>query len=332
MEYIYYGPYKNGEYHGEGMLYNSHTKQMYTGNFKDGQLNGYGKLFTVGYTFKGNFKNGSWTGKGVLFQRRFGRNLLSLKPLIMKKYEKGIYVGKFKNGRFINGLCLVQNVNEEDSFSIIPYQRGKKNGTVINVSSSRIESQVYEDDEKRGRYTFDDGCIQIKSAFYENKICGVYEIFSKLHYHQLFFQRGKLRRRSLLSFRYKYQFVLEMQGFNIHNDVLYAFCGGKKIKNPLQVLSKTETIPHDFLCPIGREIMLQPCWTEASQCYDFKNINHWFDLSIDNIRDPMTNLPLFSDHLEFDTIKRYEILDYLAERLFIPNCDIIIYDAHGFCF
>lgn len=315
--YRYFGSYKNKKYDGKGLLFNTHTKNFYNGQFKNGDITGYGKLYTRGYMYKGQLRRGRFHGVGILYQLGTGRNLLSIRPLVFERYEKGIYVGNFFRGRFQNGV-YIEHDYIDNSYSVFPYHKGKKHGKSLTISYDFIETQIFRDGKKNGEYNYYDNKVRIRTIYKGDTVHGIYEIFSKNHYQQYFFKNGLIQKRSLLSFKYQYNFVIEMKCYDMQNEILSAHHDKQKIKFPVRYLLKYESIPVDFLCPIGHDIMLQPCLTEVGQCYDYKNIKKWFN-HCNTLRDPLTNLQLFTSEVEFDIPKKYEILQYLCKKLFPPK-------------
>lgn len=312
MKYIYFGSYKNGKYDGKGLLLNASLKQYYDGEFKNGDINGYGKLYTLGYNYRGRFRNGNMHGNGILYQHETSYNLVNVRSQlpIFNKYQKGVYIGFFKKGIFRNGIFLNQ---EGERYFVTSFWNREKHGHSLIFSRRTLETQMYQNDKKNGEYTFRTNLHFIRTNFYNDSISGIYEAFSNRHYHQLFYQKGILQKRSLFSYKYKHHFIIEMDKKGIENRIMNVYHQQQKYKFPYD----TDTFPREYLCPIGHDLMIQPCRTEVGQCYEYKNIKRWFE-ECKQIRDPMTNIPLYSRKLELDLEKKFEIFEYLCTRYFRP--------------
>lgn len=317
MEYIYYGLYDKGQYHGRGILYNSHTKQYYEGQFRHGNLEGYGKLSTLGYSYRGQFHKNDLHGIGIMYQHRNGYNLLSIRPLKIKYYYEGIYIGSFRKGIFYNGIYIDYDEYNE-IYDVSCYRKGEKDGTAFSFGSNFFESQVYQNGRKNGLFTFQDNKIKVRANCINNVFTGLYEVFSKNHYQQLFFKKGILLNRSLFHYKYKICFIIEIQNDPLKTDMLYIYHDKTKKKIQLSKVMEASQVPKEYMCPIGHEIMFQPCQTEVGQCYDYKNIHKWLHCE-KRVRDPMTNLDLYSKELNFDMYKQMEIFEYICHQYFSKN-------------
>lgn len=317
MEYRYYGPYEKGNYHGRGLLYNKHTKQYYEGQFKKGELEGYGRLFTIGYNYRGQFHKSDLHGLGIMYQHRDGYNLICKIPIKVKYYYQGIYIGYFRKGIFYNGIYIDYD-KCNGVYDITSYCKGKLNGTSYTFSSKCFESQMYRNGKKNGLFTFQDDAIKIKANYVNNVFSGIYEVFWKEHYQQLFFRKGILLNRSLFYYKYQYSFIIEIQNKNVETDMLFIYHDKTRKKIPLYELLEFSNIPKEYLCPIGHEIMLQPCLTEVGQCYDYKNIKKWLHVEKKS-RDPMTNVYLDTKHLDFDMYRKMKIFEYICHEYFSKN-------------
>jgi hypothetical protein len=317
MEYLYYGLYDKGKYSGRGILYNSHTKQYYEGQFKNGDLEGYGRISTLGYSYRGQFHKSDIHGIGIMYQHRDGYNLLSCVPLRLKYYYTGVYIGIFCKGKFYNGIYIDYD-QYNDIYDVTSYFKGKKHGTAFSFSSSFFESQMYQKNQKNGLFTFQDDKIKVQANCINNLFTGIYEIFSKNHYQQLFFRKGIMLNRSLFYYKYKTCFIIQIQKDSLKPDMLYVYHDKAKRKIQLSNVIETYNIPQEYTCPIGHEIMLQPCRTEVGQCYDYKNISKWFHYE-KNLRDPMTNVRLYSKDLNFDMYKIMEIFEFICHQYFSKN-------------
>lgn len=313
MKYIYFGSYKNSKYDGKGILLNTCTKQYYDGEFKNGDIQGYGKIHTLGYNYRGRFRNGNMDGNGILYQHETSYNLVNIRPQrpIFKKYERGIYIGLFKRGIFRNGIFIH---HEKDKYFVTSFWNRKKNGQSLIFSRNSLETQLYQNDKKNGEYTFRTNLHFIRTNFHDDYLSGIYEAFSNKHYHQLFYQKGILQKRTLFSYKYKHHFIIEIDKEGIENQIVCVHHQKKKYKFPSE---KNNTFPREYLCPIGHDLMIQPCRTEVGQCYEYKYIKKWFE-ECKQIRDPMTNIPLYSRELEFDLEKKFEIFEYLCTNYFSP--------------
>ena len=62
----YFGNWKNGEFHGKGILTSPLDGCIFEGIFKKNKANGHGKvIFDSGEIFDGEFKDGQFTGHGT---------------------------------------------------------------------------------------------------------------------------------------------------------------------------------------------------------------------------------------------------------------------------
>ena len=87
------------------------------------------------------------------------------------------------------------------------------------------------------------------------------------------------------------------------------------IKDVIEILDLAldkfmNSVPEEYLCPITHHIMTDPVTTEDGHTYDRKAIENWFQICN---RSPMTNLELFSTHLEPNTELKKKI-DYYMEN------------------
>ena len=318
MEYIYYGSYDKKQYNGKGILYNSHTKQYYEGQFKNGHLEGYGKISTLGYSYRGQFQKSNIHGPGIMYQHRHGYNLLScVHPIKIKYYYKGVYIGIFNKGKFHTGVCIDYD-EYFDIYYVTSYRKYKKHGTRFSFNSNFFKSQLYQNGKKNGLFTFQDDKIKVRANHVNNFFTGIYEIFSKNHYQQLFFKKGILLNRSLFHYKYETTFIVEIQNSSIETDVLYVYHNKTKKKIELSKIIEANDIPKEYMCPIGHEIMLQPFITEVGQCYNYINIQKWFNYG-KTLRDPMTNMELYSKELVFNMYKITEIFEYVCDQYFSKN-------------
>lgn len=95
----YNGEWKNGHYHGQGIICDFGGKMIYSGGFFEGDYHGWGRKLNkktgiwedcfhyLGLRYEGRFCNGKPHGKGILYESSD-----------VKKYE-----GQFKNGQFNEG-------------------------------------------------------------------------------------------------------------------------------------------------------------------------------------------------------------------------------------
>lgn len=159
----YDGGFKNGLFHGKGILTNYQNIKRYDGEFENSQYNGYGKLYEFGILkYEGQFKNGQFHGKGKF-------NYLQKK----KSYE-----GNFENGKY-NGFGILTDNNKI-------YEGNFKNGNYNGFGRLYDDKLLsYEGEFKNGYkhgygkeyyHIIENKYIITEGYFYYNKYNGYIEI------------------------------------------------------------------------------------------------------------------------------------------------------------
>ena len=201
---VHHGQYLNGDYHGEGKLYNPETKEMiFDGIFKKG-IPFYGKFycneelvfegffknysgelvfFCLDQGYIGEFKNGKKNGfgktfseKNIIYKGSWKNDLYHGKGVLFDKYDDIIYEGCWKNG-MKNGYGIFY----EKEYGVCSKYAGdfcddKKDGYgVIYYDSFGKWKKWYSGWWKNNKKNGDGLCFDDNKLYYEGQMKDNYE-------------------------------------------------------------------------------------------------------------------------------------------------------------
>lgn len=94
-----------------------------------------------------------------------------------------------------------------------------------------------------------------------------------------------------------------------------------EIHNTLEYIEKTKgNIPDEFICPITKDLMINPVFAADGYTYELESIKKWVDKSD---KSPMTNLPLIDFILVPNYSLKSSIETWMEEIMKIKNKKII---------
>jgi hypothetical protein len=159
--YKYFGYFKEGKYHGVGIMLREHD-YSYLGEFRQGKYSGYGHERGKTFLYKGFFKDGQYCGFGeysFLKTSYTGCYCNGLKEGIgYAHFEDGCsYIGSYK-GNLMDGIGLYRWPDGHMYYG--PWKDDKKTGVGLHKwSSGDVYLGNYKNDLKdgNGEYTFKNG-------------------------------------------------------------------------------------------------------------------------------------------------------------------------------
>ena len=158
----YEGDLLNGQYHGNGTLYNSlkydNEFTKYIGEFKNDKFDGYGKLYLeCNLYYEGNFSNNNFSGKGIIYypnqkiyyEGQFENNLINGEGI--KYYTNGNIKTKVS---FSNDKCVQGIYNNPDGIKIYEgeFQNGNPKESKNIIIYDNDGDKIYEGEIHNGLY------------------------------------------------------------------------------------------------------------------------------------------------------------------------------------
>ena len=253
------------------ILHGNHFKIMYRGQTnKYGQPNGFGISFKHGDVYVGSFRGGFHHGYGILkCHRGYKRGKKEWSFLYLKR---GIYVGRFKFNRLMDGKYLIM----DGSRIHIGY---KKNGKLIGAerfvscSDGSITTIQYDSCRNFGRLYLQDRCCMDVAYLHRSDFHGLYYgMYHSPKFHVISHFSKNDQCGPVLFLRYMgnqivYKLLVEFQQ-SLCKKVYYIQDDSNLLWDPLHYMEQnTIEVPYDYRCPIQHEIMIQPYMTQFNTVY-----------------------------------------------------------------
>lgn len=299
------------------ILHGNHFKIIYRGQTnKFHEPDGFGISFKHGDVYIGSFRRGYHHGYGILKCHRGykkGKNKWSF--LFVKR---GIYVGRFKFNRLIDGKYLIM---DGPRIHIGYKKNGKAVGTESFVSSGSVTTIQYDSCRHFGKLYLQDQYSLDIAYLHKSQFQGLYYgMYQSPKFHVISHFSKNDQSGPVLFLRYTenqiiYKLLVEFRK-SLCEKVYYIQDDNNLLWNPLYYMEQNMIeIPYDYRCPIQHEIMIQPHRTQFNTVYELKNLLKW--ISMKPIpRDPLTNqcfeLMEFDDHIEL----RDQIFDFIWTSVF----------------
>ena len=286
-------------------------KTLFRGNLKNNKPDGFGIHFSFDDVYIGNFRNGYKHGYGIL-KCKEGYKIIRNK--FGKYLRKGLYIGYFYKDVFITGKCILK---DNDDICILSVKKKMNNGLCIRKNPFSYVKTFHKENSPIVSYRYENFHLNILiESFLKNNLFHGY-CFKKFenHYEILYYDNGKVKGKSIYHiFKNNITFVFEWKkGFR--HQILKIIDKGNRLYYPETIL---KNIPLEYLCPIGYNIMLEPCMNEKNQIYDLKNISNWY-FNYKKRTDPLTNLQLKFFHITHMENLQKEIFTYIYKNLFFKK-------------
>ena len=298
------------------ILYDTCFKVLYRGQTNQyEQPHGFGISYKHGDVYVGSFYKGYHHGYGILkchsgYKRR-------KKPSNFIYVKRGVYIGKFRYNKLIDGKFFIMNDNRIH----IGY---RKNGIPVGKETfvSQFSTTICDYDSHRniGQFTMRHSTSTDIAYLRQTNFQGIYySMYYSPKFHMISHFQKNQQSGPVLFLRYSnhhvlYKILMEFKNA-LCQTIQYIQDDYNLIWNPLSYIEKNQIeIPYDYRCPIQHEVMTQPYLTEYKTTYELQNLTKWISIK-SKPRDPLTNQPLNSYEFTSNVKLQDDIFDFLWSTL-----------------